>query len=200
MSSEVNRIVSSESEQLILVSPDDEELGYLSKLECHDGAGALHRAFSLFIFNRRGELLLQRRAAGKRLWPMFWSNSCCSHPRKGETMEQATSRRLLDELNMRAELEFIYKFSYQVSFGERGAENELCWVYLGRSDDPPAPNDTEIAASRFVSAALLRQEMSTDPGQFTPWFRMEWQRLLSEFGERLAAFTAGDGPANAQPT
>ena len=188
MSSDANRIVSSESEQLILVNPDDDELGYLSKLDCHDGDGRLHRAFSLFIFNQHGELLLQRRAPDKRLWPMFWSNSCCSHPRKGETMEQATHRRLMDELNIRAKLEFIYKFSYQASFGELGSENELCWVYLGRSDEAVVLNKSEIAESSFVSRAALEQELAANPGHFTPWFRMEWQRLTTEYGERFAAY------------
>ena len=95
-----HRIVSSEQEELILVDREDNELGFLSKAECHDGAGVLHRAFSLFLFNDEGELLLQQRSGNKRLWPNFWSNSCCSHPRRGESMEVATRRRLRDELNL----------------------------------------------------------------------------------------------------
>ena len=102
----VNRVVSSEAEELILVDEHDREQGYLSKAACHDGAGILHRAFSAFLFNPAGELLLQQRADSKRLWPGFWSNSCCSHPRRGESMQVATRRRLLDELNIEAELEF----------------------------------------------------------------------------------------------
>ena len=92
-----HRIVSSEAEELILVDGEDNETGYLSKAACHDGDGVLHRAFSLFLFDSAGRLLLQQRAATKRLWPGFWSNSCCSHPRRGESMEVATSRRLRDE-------------------------------------------------------------------------------------------------------
>ena len=94
-----HRIVSSEREQLILVDRDDREVGFMSKADAHDGAGVLHRAFSLFLFNDRGELLLQQRAPGKRLWGGYWSNSCCSHPRRGESLELATMRRLRDELN-----------------------------------------------------------------------------------------------------
>ena len=95
-----HRIVSSEAEELILVDSDDNETGFLSKAECHDGQGQRHRAFSLFLFNEDGELLLQQRAASKRLWPGYWSNTCCSHPRRGETLEVATRRRLRDELNI----------------------------------------------------------------------------------------------------
>ena len=92
-----NTIVSDESEPLILVDEADREIGHLDKGACHDGKGVLHRAFSLFIFNDSGELLLQQRSAQKRLWPLFWSNSCCSHPRKGESMETAVERRLAQD-------------------------------------------------------------------------------------------------------
>ncbi len=111
-----HRIVSSESEDLILVDRDDREIGHLSKAQCHDGEGVLHRAFSLFLFSDRGELLLQQRSPHKRLWPGFWSNSCCSHPRRGETLELATARRLDDELNLGAELEHVYRFCYTAAF------------------------------------------------------------------------------------
>lgn len=191
MLDETNRVVSSDSEQLILVSPEDTEVGYLSKLRCHDGAGTLHRAFSLFIFNRQGELLLQRRAAGKRLWPMYWSNSCCSHPRKGESMEQATRRRLKDELNIGSELEYVYKFSYQASYGELGSEHELCWVYLGRTDSPVVINETEVAESRYIAPDALNRELADNPLHFTPWFRLEWECLTTEHRGRLAAYTQG---------
>src|SRR5471032_3303829 len=87
-----------ESESLILVDEADREIGHLSKSECHEGRGILHRAFSVLIFNGHGELLLQQRAASKPLWPLFWSNSCCSHPRRSESMEGAVQRRLREEL------------------------------------------------------------------------------------------------------
>ncbi len=182
-------IVSSESEELILVDTNDRETGYLSKGECHDGDGVLHRAFSLFLFNARGELLLQQRAGGKRLWPLHWSNTCCSHPRRGEDMPRATARRLEQELGISAALEFVYKFSYQARFGDLGAEHELCWVYLGRSNEEPRPNDTEIAALRYVAPGDLDAELAARADAFTPWFRMEWRRLRDDFGERLARYT-----------
>lgn len=183
-----NDIVSSESEELILVDGDDSEVGYLSKARCHDGDGVLHRAFSVFIFNQRGELLLQQRGAEKRLWPLYWSNSCCSHPRRGESMEAATRRRLRQELDIGADLEFVYKFSYQANFRDIGAEHELCWVYLGHAREEVAANRNEIAAWRFVRPEELDRELADDAGNYTPWFRMEWQRLREEFGDRLETY------------
>lgn len=184
-----HKIVSSDSEELILVDERDKELGFLSKQQCHDGDGILHRAFSLFVFNVMGELLLQKRSADKRLWPLFWSNSCCSHPRKGESMEVATRRRLQEELDIQADLEFVYKFSYRAQFGEHGSENELCSVYLGRTDQAHSANANEIAEARFVSIDTLSNELQTNPEEFTPWFKMEWERLSGEFAETLAAYT-----------
>jgi isopentenyl-diphosphate delta-isomerase len=185
------KIVSSEDERLILVDSHDNETGVLSKAECHNGAGTLHRAFSVFLFNRNGELLLQQRGSGKRLWPMFWSNSCCSHPREGESIEIAAERRLQDELHARATLEFVYKFLYQAKFRELGSENELCHVLLGFLENEATANETEIEAIRFVSAAKLEKEFQTNAETFTPWFKLEWQRLNDEFGETLARYTDG---------
>ena len=129
-----HRIVSSEGEELILVDRADNEIGFISKADAHDGAGVLHRAFSLFLFNDAGELLLQQRAPGKRLWGGYWSNSCCSHPRWGEDIDAAAHRRLGEELGIRATLRPLFKFQYQAHFGERGSEHELCTVYVGSAD------------------------------------------------------------------
>lgn len=185
----VNRVVSSEAEELILVDEDDREQGHLSKAACHDGAGILHRAFSAFLFNGAGELLLQQRAESKRLWPGYWSNSCCSHPRRGESMSTATGRRLEDELNLAADLRFVYKFRYQAPYGDLGSEHELCHVFLGRIDDDVRPNEEEIAAIRFVSAAALDAELSDCPERFTPWFKLEWDALTADHADLLGAYT-----------
>src|SRR5207237_3693601 len=127
-------VVSSESELLVLVDEHDREVGHRSKAECHDGAGTLHRAFSLFVFDQAGRVLLQRRAADKRLWPLYWSNSCCSHPRQGEKMQDSIHRRLFQELQLRCELHFLYKFQYHARFKDVGSERELCSVYIGRTN------------------------------------------------------------------
>ena len=182
------RIVSSDEELLILVDNDDRDAGFLSKAACHDGSGILHRAFSVFLFNASGELLLQQRSAKKRLWPMFWANSCCSHPRKGESLEIAAKRRLQDELNIVADLEFVYKFTYQAKFGDAGSEHELCSVFLGRLNENAIANTTEIEALRFVSKDALRHEFATCPETFTPWLKLEWQCLNETHADVLSRY------------
>mgnify|MGYP001812320510 CR=1 FL=1 len=185
MADHLNAVVSSEEEPLILVDESDREIGHLSKGSCHDGDGVLHRAFSLFIFNSAGELLLQQRSEEKRLWPLFWSNSCCSHPRKGETMDVATERRLVQELGMASVFHHLFTFQYQAPYLDVGSENEVCWVFVGRSDQPPRPNPHEIAAIQWVTPDELDGKLATQPEVFTPWFAMEWPRVRDTFREAL---------------
>ncbi len=185
---EQHRVVSSENEELILVDGDDNELGFLSKARCHDGDGVLHRAFSLFLFNDNGELLLQQRSDKKRLWPGYWSNSCCSHPRRGETMDIATMRRLRDELNIETLLEQVYRFCYTAEFGAAGSENELCHVYLGKVSGDVQPNESEISSIRFVLPRALGEELSQVPQQFTPWLKQEWQELVGSYSEQMSRY------------
>ncbi len=180
-------IVSFDSEPLILVDDQDGEIGYQDKLSCHTGSGILHRAFSLFIFNGKGELLLQQRSNNKHLWPLYWSNSCCSHPRRGETMEEAIHRRSQQELGITTHFQYLYKFKYQVSFHDIGAEHELCWVFVGSSSGPVRVNENEVANWRFISASDLEAEMQNSPQNFTPWFKLEWQRLTQDYREALSA-------------
>lgn len=184
-----DRIVSFDDEPLVLVDADDRELGFLDKAAAHRGAGTLHRAFSLFVFNDAGELLLQRRADGKRLWGGYWSNTCCSHPRRGETMDTAVHRRLREELGIDCPLRFLFKFEYHAQFDADGAEHELCWVYAGRNNEMPQVNSNEIAATRSVAAAALDAEMAAQPESFTPWFKLEWARIRREHAGDLAALS-----------
>lgn len=177
----VPEVVSSEQEQLILVDPSDREIGHLSKAQCHHGDGVLHRAFSIFIFNSAGELLLQRRSAEKRLWPLFWSNSCCSHPRLGETMDGATERRLVQELGLATTLHHLYTFKYHAPYLDLGSEHEMCWVFAGLCDEEPHPNSHEIADTRWITADALDHELREQPDSFTPWFTMEWPEVRTEY-------------------
>jgi isopentenyl-diphosphate delta-isomerase len=174
-------IVSSASEELILVDELDREIGCKAKDECHAGNGILHRAFSIFIFNDRDELLLQQRSGGKPLWPNYWSNTCCSHPRRGESMETAVSRRLVQELGFECPLTYIYKFKYHAQYGAVGAEHEYCWVYHGRYDGRVDVNVNEVADWRFVDIRQLDQELQVQPERFTPWFKMEWAHITNNF-------------------
>jgi len=182
----IHRVVSSEDELLVLVDEEGNTLGSLSKGACHDGEGVLHLAFSIFIFNGRGELLLQQRSADKRLWGGFWSNSCCSHPRWGERMDEAIHRRLEQELGFDTELEYLFTFTYHARFGEAGSERERCSVFVGRHDGPVAPNATEIDSWRWIAPAELDAEMEAHPERFTPWFQEEWPRVRAAYRSALA--------------
>jgi isopentenyl-diphosphate delta-isomerase len=173
--------ISADSDALILVDEADREVGTLSKALCHDGQGVLHRAFSLLIFNAAGELLLQQRAPGKRLWPLYWSNSCCSHPREGEVMEAAIKRRLYEELGLSCPLQFLFKFRYQAQFGTSGAEHELCSVYIARCTDEVRIDRNEIVGLRWIAPEALEVEMSARGAEkFTPWFMLEWARIWQD--------------------
>ena len=160
---------------------EDECIGHLDKAACHDGKGLLHRAFSLFLFNDEGEVLLQQRVANKRLWPMFWSNSCCSHPRQNESMQQAVSRRVWEELGVRTDMIYLYKFEYQATFQDLGSEHELCYVYIGRAETEPNVNALEINEWKWVSLQMLDQLLDNDPESFTPWLKLEWQELKKNY-------------------
>jgi len=180
-------IVSDPSEELILVDGNDRQVGTLSKLDCHRLGGVRHRAFSIHILDRQGRLLLQRRGEDKLLWPGYWSNSCCSHPRAGESMEQATRRRLREELGLECDLVFLYKFEYQAGFRDVGSEFELCSVYLGRTDAPCVPNRNEIAAVQYLAPSQVDALIAGEPESVTPWFAMEWRRIKTDFAELLHA-------------
>lgn len=182
-------------ELLIRVDSDDHETGFASKEECHRGEGLLHRAFSAFIFNSRGELLLQQRSAGKPLWPLHWSNSCCSHPRRGESVESAARRRVVEELAIDCTLTFLYKFQYRAGYADVGTEHELCWVYAGTSDATPAPSPAEVAAWRYVAPATLSAEIAAEPQRFTPWLKLEWAEIGARHLPRILAAATGPAPA-----
>ena len=172
-------VVSFDSEPLIIVDEHDNVLGHDSKAALHRGSGTLHRAFSIFLFNPQGDVLLQQRSGQKALWPAFWSNTCCSHPRRGETYEIATQRRLEEELGVSADLAFTHRFQYQAQYDEAGAEHELCSVYVGRIDRDPNPNPLEVADWRWISPNALDQWLSERPETLTPWFKLEWEALRS---------------------
>ena len=176
-----DQVVSFDSEELILVDANDQEVGFASKGDCHDTDGILHRAFSVFVFNSDGKLLLQQRSETKRLWPLYWANTCCSHPRRGETMGEATQRRMQQELGFSCDVEFLYKFQYHAKFENLGSEHELCWVYTGISDPVVKPNSLEVASSRWVSVAEIESELRDTPEHFTPWFKLEWAQLKKRY-------------------
>jgi isopentenyl-diphosphate delta-isomerase len=170
-----------QEDMLILVDSSDNEIGFLSKSECHMGAGQLHRAFSVFIFNSSGEVLIQKRSPQKELWGLHWSNSCCSHPRKNENIESAVNRRLAEELTIQCPIHFLYKFTYQENFGNVGSEHELCYVYVGLFDGEIKADPNEVAEYKFLSPQKLDREIKTSSENFTPWMQMEWNTILDSY-------------------
>ena len=192
-------VVSFDNEALIIVDAQDRILGHGTKAELHQGAGTLHRAFSIFLFDDAGHVLLQKRSADKPLWPGFWSNTCCSHPRRGESYGIATSRRLKEELGVEAPLRFTHRFRYQAQFSAEGAEHELCSVYVGRIDGDPVPNPQEVSDWQWVSPSALDEWLDTNPENLTPWFKLEWAALRSgEHAETLERIGLSWNPSQAQ--
>jgi len=173
------------SDLLILVDSDDQEIGLMDKTLCHEDQGKLHRAFSIFLFNRSGEVLIQQRATSKPLWGDFWSNTCCSHPRAGESIDSAASRRIEEELGIQAELSFIYKFEYQARFNEQLSENELCSVYFGHFDGAPTPNPNEVQSWKWISRESLTKELRDNADLYTPWLKLEWSTLNEDYAAQF---------------
>jgi isopentenyl-diphosphate Delta-isomerase len=156
-------------EQVILVDSSDRERGTMEKMKAHL-RGELHRAFSVFLFNAKGEMLLQRRAGGKYHSAGLWSNACCSHPRPGEDTRAAAERRLKEELGIEEPLEFRTSFVYRVAFENGLVEHEFDHVFTGTTSKEPILNLHEADAWRWCNLHTIRQEIAEDPDAFTSWF------------------------------
>ncbi len=166
------------SEQLILVDKDDNEIGSEEKDKAHRGSLPLHRAFSVFIFNIKGELLIHKRSGKKKTWPGFWTNTCCSHPRVGEATEEAAKRRLEEEMGFSCPLKFLFKFTYKARYDDVYGEHEVDNVFSGRYDGPVKPDRNEVDEWKFVGVGGLRSDMKKNPEKYTPWFRLCLERVL----------------------
>ena len=165
-------------ETVVLVDEQDREVGLAEKLEAHR-TGVLHRAFSVFVLNSRGELLLQRRAAGKYHSPGRWSNTCCGHPRPGEPLAAAARRRLREEMGFDCELERLGGFVYRAEVGGGLLEHEYDHLFIGRHDADPAPDPAEASEWRWISPAAALSEAQALPEVFTPWFALALRELLA---------------------
>jgi isopentenyl-diphosphate delta-isomerase len=173
-----------ELEQVILVDEEDKVIGTMGKLEAHQKA-ALHRAFSIFLFNKSGEMLLQQRAAGKYHSPGLWTNACCSHPRPGEQTSIAASRRLKEELGAQAPLKKIFDFIYSTHFENGLSEYEFDHVFTGQSEGPFHPDAAEIMDTKFISMDSIQAELETNPGHYTSWFHIAFPRVYTWWAENL---------------
>lgn len=168
-------------EKVILVDSLDVMLGTMEKMEAHQ-KGVLHRAFSVFIFNSAGDLILQQRDLGKYHSPGIWSNTCCSHPRNGETVEEAAHRRMMEEMGFDCKLEVKFHFIYKADVGQGLTEHEFDYVLTGVSDAIPKLNPREVMAWKAISVEELNQSMSEHPEIYTVWFRIAWPRVLEYLG------------------
>lgn len=156
-------------ERLILVTPRDEEIGIAEKMATHR-AGLLHRAFSIFVFDPLGRVLMQRRALSKYHSAGKWSNTCCGHPRPGETTEEAAHRRLWEEMRFDCDLTWRASFSYRANLEHGLVENELDHVFLGVWDGKPKPNEDEVCAWSWVAPRALQEALVTRPHEYSAWF------------------------------
>lgn len=162
--------------EVILVNEIDEPIGSMEKMEAHRRA-LLHRAFSIFIFNSRGDMLLQQRADNKYHSPGLWTNACCSHPLPGESTGDAASRRLFEELGFRTELVELFSFTYRSDFDNGLTEHEYDHVFTGVYDGPVKPNDNEVKDYCFKPVDEIRSDLDTNPSKYTTWFRIAFPVL-----------------------
>ncbi len=161
-------------ESVILVDADDNEIGTMQKMEAHV-LGKLHRAFSVFIFNTKGELLLQQRAIDKYHSGGKWTNTCCSHPRMGETTLAAAHRRLKEEMGMECKLTYAFNFTYRADVMEGIYEHEYDHVYFGVTNTIPAPEPEEVSAYRYMNMKVLENELQINPELYTEWLKICFQ-------------------------
>jgi len=158
-------------EFVILVDEKDNQLGLMPKMEAHEKA-VLHRAFSVFIFNSKGELMLQQRAAHKYHSPLLWTNTCCSHQRDGETNIEAGERRLVEEMGFKTNLKEIFSFVYKAPFDNGLTEHELDHVMVGYFDGLPEINPEEVASFKWMSLEAVNADIKLHPNLYTAWFKI----------------------------
>lgn len=167
-------------ELVILIDTNDSPIGQMEKLEAHQ-KGELHRAFSIFIFNTKGELLLQQRALDKYHSGGLWTNTCCSHPRPGEDNLAAANRRLKEEMGMKANLTPAFSFTYRAEFESGLIEHEYDHVFFGKSDLLPVINKEEVEQYKYINLDTLKQELLLYPDHYTPWLKICLEKVIEQF-------------------
>ena len=158
-------------EEVVLVDPSDRQVGTMEKLEAHR-KGLLHRAISVFVFNSKGELLLQKRASTKYHGGGLWTNTCCSHPRVGENPADAVKRRLKEEMGIDCHPVFSHTFLYKADVGQGLTEHELDHVFTAIYDGAPIPDPTEAEDWRYIDEVSLKEEVARDPEKFSAWIKI----------------------------
>ncbi len=163
-------------QDLILVNEQDEPIGQMSKLEVHQ-KGLLHRAFSIFIFNSKGEMLLQQRALKKYHSPGLWSNACCSHPVVGENTGFAASKRLGEEMGFSASIEEVFSFTYKTEFDNGLTEHEFDHVFAGEYEGDIVPNAEEVMDYCYMTMESIENSLASHPQKYTSWFTIAFPKI-----------------------
>ncbi|MDB9723664.1 isopentenyl-diphosphate Delta-isomerase [Polaribacter sp.] len=158
-------------EHVILVDINDQKIGLMEKMEAHEKA-LLHRAFSVFIFNKKGELMLQQRAASKYHSPLLWTNTCCSHQRDGESNVNAGRRRLQEEMGFVTDVKEVFSFIYKAPFDNGLTEHEFDHVMIGRYDNEPNINKKEAENYKWMALENVKTDIKENPTIYTEWFKI----------------------------
>src|SRR5215210_6379041 len=175
----------SDTPEIILVDENDDPLGFETKLKAHENGGKLHRAFSIFVFNAEGKLLLQRRAEEKYHFSGLWTNTCCGHPKRGEKLQEAVHRRLREEFGFDTVLEEAFSFLYRASDARSGlSEYEFDHVFFGQFDGEPRPDPDETGDWKWVGLVELMVDLENSPHDYTPWFKIAVHQVI----EKLPGF------------
>lgn len=170
--------MSTDQEKVILVDSSDREVGTMEKMAAHRNGGTLHRAFSVFIYNTDGDMLLQQRAISKYHSGGLFTNTCCSHPRPFEDISDAANRRLQEEMGMRCELKEIFSFEYKAALDHDLTEWELDHVLIGKSDDTPQINPLEVESYEYVNVEWLLKDLASRPNRYTEWFKASVEKVI----------------------
>ena len=170
-------------ELVVLVDKNDNPIGHMEKQEAHL-KGLLHRAFSIFVFNSKNELLLQKRALNKYHSGGLWTNTCCSHPRKNETVLNAANRRLMEEMGMSCKLTPKFNFIYKAKLDNNLYEHEFDHVFFGFTDRPPILNKNEVDSFSYKSLEFISKDMLSNPNNYTEWFKICYNEVLKNSSNR----------------
>ena len=178
-----------EEEKVILVDENDDMVGTMDKMEAHK-QGLLHRAFSIFIFNSKGEMLLQQRSLTKYHSGGLWTNACCSHPMPGEKTQDAAQRRLMEELGFETPIEKIFDFTYKADFHNGLTEHEFDHVFAGEYEGELDSNPDEVNDFVYKEVSAIKNEMQTEPQKFTAWFHIAFPKIEEWWTSRYQNISA----------
>jgi isopentenyl-diphosphate delta-isomerase len=156
--------------KVVLVDENDQTIGVMDKLEAHE-KGILHRAFSIFIFNDKGQMLIHQRAKGKYHGSELWTNTCCSHPQWEEDVKQSAEERLVYEMGLECDLSYRFSFLYKIPVENKLIEHEFDHVFSGLTNQEPIINNKEVMAYKWVNPAELQKDIADNPGKYTFWFK-----------------------------